>query len=67
MSGLSAASSKDNLPGEDALGRFLNKLIQHEDLLEGCFTGLVERLRQLSPGFGARLAVDSTDIKAYSN
>ena len=59
--------SKDNLPGEDALGRFLNKLIQHEDLLEGCFTGLVERLRQLLPGFGARLAVDSTDIKAYSN
>ena len=59
--------SKDNLPGEDALGRFLNKLIQHEDLLEGCFTGLVARLRQLLPGFGARLAVDSTDIKAYSN
>ena len=59
--------SKDNLPGEDALGRFLNKLSEHEELLEGCFAGLVERLRQLLPGFGAKLAVDSTDIKAYSD
>ncbi len=59
--------SKDNLPGEDALGRFLIKVIEHEELLEECFTGLVERLRQLLPGFGTKLAVDSTDIKAYSN
>ena len=55
------------LPGEDALGRFLNKLVRHEELLEGCFAGLVERLRELLPGFGAKLAVDSTDIEAYSN
>jgi len=59
--------SKDNLPGEDALGRFLNKLVRHEELLEGCFVGLVEQLRELLPGFGAKLAVDSTDIEAYSN
>ena len=59
--------SKDNLPGEDALGRFLKKLVRHEELLEECFAGLVERLRQLLPHFGAKLAVDSTDIKAYSN
>ena len=57
---------KGCLPGEDALGRFLKKLVRHEDLMEGCFTGLVERLRQLLPGFGAKLAVDSTDIDAYS-
>ena len=59
--------SKGELPGEDALERFLGKLVWHEQLLEECFTGLVERLRQLLPGFGAKLAVDSTDIKAYSN
>lgn len=59
--------SKDNLPGEDALERFLKKLVRHEKLLEECFTGLVERLRELLPGFGAKLAVDSTDIEAYSN
>ncbi len=59
--------SKANLPSEDALGRFLKKLVRYEDLLEKCFADLVKELRQLLPGFGAKLAVDSTDIKAYSN
>lgn len=56
--------SRDRLPGQDALGRFLKKLVGHEELLEECFIGLVERLRQLLPGFGVKLAVDSTDVKA---
>ncbi|MBI4294669.1 MAG: transposase [Chloroflexi bacterium] len=59
--------SKDKIPDEDACGRFLKKLVEHEELLEGCFCGLVERLRQLLPDFGAKLVVDSTDIQAYSN
>ena len=58
---------KDNLPSEDALGRFLRKLVRHEDLIEKCFADLVAKLRQLLPGFGDKLAVDSTDIKAYAN
>lgn len=59
--------SKDEIPDEDAFGRCLKKLVRHEGLLEECFSGLVERARQLLPNFGAKLAVDSTDIKAYSN
>jgi IS5 family transposase len=59
--------AKDNLPGEDALGRFLKKLLAHERLLEECFDGLTETLRQMLPGFGSKLAVDATDIEAYSN
>jgi len=59
--------SKDNIPSHDAMGRFLKKLVKHADLLEKCFAGLVEELRQLLPGFGTKLAVDSTDIKAYAN
>lgn len=58
---------KDKLPSEDALGRFLEKLVRHEQLVEECFEGLVGRLRQLLPGFGRKLVADSTDIKAYSN
>jgi len=58
---------RDNLPGEDALGRFLKKLTVHGDLLEECFVSMVENLRQVLPGFGAKLAVDATDIEAYSN
>jgi len=59
--------SKDKIPNEDAFGRFLGKLVRHEELLEGCFSGLVERLHQLLPNFGVKLVVDSTDIKAYAN
>jgi transposase len=59
--------SKDSIPSEDALSRFLKKLVRHEDLLEECFVSMVERLRELLPGFGSKLAVDSTDIKAYSD
>ena len=58
---------KDEVPGEDALGRFLAKLIAHEDLVEACFESMVEKLRHLLPGFGQKLVVDSTDIKAFSN
>ena len=59
--------SNDNIPSQDALGRFLKKLVSHADLLEKCFTDLVKESRQLLPGFGSKLAVDSTDIKAYAN
>jgi len=59
--------SKDNIPSHDAMCRFLKKLVGHVDLLEKCFSDLVKESRQLLPGFGAKLAVDSTDIKAYSN
>ncbi|GEM_PF-178117 len=59
--------SKDDIPSEDALGRFLKKLVRHEDLLQECFEGLVEKLRQLLPGFGRKLVVDSTDIEAFSD
>lgn len=33
--------AKDDFPDEDALGRFLRKLVAHEALLEECFSGLV--------------------------
>ncbi len=59
--------SRDNIPSEDALSRFLKKLVVHEELLEACFAGLVKELRYLLPGFGDKLAVDSTEVKAYAN
>ena len=59
--------SRDGIPSHDALCRFLKKLVQHQDMLEECFADLVREARQLLSGFGARLAVDSTDIKAYAS
>jgi hypothetical protein len=59
--------SKDDMPGEDALGRFLKKLVKHAVLFDEFIQALVDKLRELLPGFGAKLAVDSTDILAYAN
>lgn len=59
--------SKDNMPGEDALGRFLAKLVKHAGLFDEFLNQLINRLRELLPGFGAKLAIDSTDIPAYAN
>jgi len=59
--------SEDNVPSHDAMGRFLKKLVGHEDMLERCFADLVKEARQILPGFGTKLVVDSTDIKAYAN
>jgi IS5 family transposase len=59
--------ARDNIPGPDAFSRFLKKLVKHEALLEECFSSLVDRLREVLPGFGEKVAVDSTDIKAYAN
>ncbi len=59
--------SKDDMPGEDALGRFLKKLVKHDALFDEFIEDLVNKLRELLPGFGAKLAVDSTDILAYAN
>ena len=59
--------TRDMVPSEDALSRFLEKLVTHEELVKVCFDDLVERVRCLLPGFGRKLVVDSTDIKAFSN
>ena len=59
--------SKDNLPGEDALGRFVAKLAKHTALFDEFIQDLVNKLRELLPGFGDKLAIDSTDIQAYAD
>ena len=56
----------DKIPDEDALGRFLKKLVIHEKEVEECFESMVEQMRQLFPGFGQKLVGDSTDIAAWS-
>jgi IS5 family transposase len=59
--------SIDNIPSHDAFGRFLKKLVKHGELIDECFNELVREARELLPGFGDKLAVDATDIKAYSS
>lgn len=55
-----------HIPSESTFSRFLGRLVEHEDLLQACIHDLVCRFAQLAPGFGQRIAVDSTHIHAYA-
>ena len=55
------------LPHRTTFNRFINRLSQHCDLVDACLTPLTEQLRELLPGLGEKVAVDSTPIISHSN
>lgn len=55
------------IPTKQAISRFLRKLKDHTDLLDACMAALVEGVREFLPDLGEQVAVDSTDIKAWSS
>ena len=55
------------IPTKQAISRFLRKLKDHTDLLDACMAALVGSVREFLPDLGERVAVDSTDIKAWSS
>jgi len=58
--------SKEKSPSEDAYGRFLNKLVRHQKLVDGIFERANKELSQILPGFGKNVSGDSTDIPTYA-
>ena len=53
-------------PTKQAVSRFLTKLKDHPGLLDACMAALVDGVREFLPDLGESVAVDSTDIKAWS-
>jgi len=45
--------------------RFLRRLFEHQEQIDAMFDALVERLRELLPDFGKRLAVDSKAVDSH--
>jgi len=58
--------SDKEIPSRFAYYRFIGKLIAHRDLIEKCMAKTIEMLRQLLPGFGEIVAIDSTEVPTYS-
>ena len=56
-----------DIPTKFAYCRFRKKLTAFNDLVGKVLTQSVERLRKALPGFGATVAVDATDVKAWAN
>ena len=59
-------TSGATIPSEPTFSRFLDRLVQHADLLDACGAELVRRFAALAPGFGEDVAGDSADIHAYA-
>lgn len=58
--------SSGRIPSEATFSRFLGALVKHEDLLRACIHELVQRFGLVAPGFGGKVAVDSTSVLAYA-
>ena len=56
-----------NLPHRTTFNRFNTRLSDHRDLVEDCMAVLTARLRDLLPGLGEKVAVDSTTVRSHSN
>ena len=64
---LCGITSREAIPSKYAYCRFLKKLVAHKELVLECMASLAGELGRALPGFGEIVAVDSTDIHAYSN
>ena len=65
MCGLYGSGDKA-VPTEWAYTRFFKKLFAHEEEINKIFEALVEELRELLPGFGKDLAIDSKGINSLA-
>lgn len=57
----------DELPHRTTFNRFIRRLDDHRDLVEECLQQLTDQLAKLLPGFGEKVAVDSTTVRTHSN
>jgi hypothetical protein len=54
------------VPPKWIYSRFFAKLFKHQERIDEMFDGLVERLRELLPGFGTDLAIDSKALSTWA-
>ena len=57
----------NDLPHRTTFNRFIRRLSRHRDLVDRCMAKLTERMRDLLPGLGEEVAVDSTAVRSHSN
>ena len=55
------------VPSEATYSRFVDKLVKHQALVDDCLAAVVSEIKKAKPTFGDIVAVDATDVKAWSN
>jgi len=64
--GFNLIHGSEAVPTPWAMSRFVANVVREEALLEEMFEQLVERVRELLPGFGSQLAFDGKALPSYS-
>ena len=57
----------DALPCRRTFNYFIARLANHTDLVEHCANHLTADLKDLLPGFGDEVSIDSTSVRTHSN
>lgn len=55
------------LPHRTTFNRFIKRLEDHQGLVEECLAPLTSQLAERLPGFGEKVAIDSTVVRTHSN
>ena len=55
------------LPSRRTFNRFIQRLADHIDLVEDCFTQLTSSLKEELPDLGQEVAIDATAVRTHSN
>jgi len=65
MCGFDVFKGGQAVPPASVYSRFLRKLFCHQEQVDEMFDALVAQVRELLPGFGKRLAIDSKAIESH--
>ena len=57
----------NSVPSQPTFSRFIARLANHADLVLACINGLTDEFRERLPGFGERVAIDSSIVDAYAS
>ena len=55
------------MPHRSTFNRFLTRLSNHQDLVDQALAALTNQLKAALPGFGEKIAIDSTTIRTHSS
>lgn len=57
----------DILPHRTTFNRFITRLSHHTDLVAEAFAGVTDKLRDVLPGLGEEVAIDSTAVRTHAS
>ncbi len=57
----------NQLPHRTTFNRFIQRLSNHNELVEKCLASVTEELRKMLPNLGKDVAIDATAVRTHSN